>query len=46
MGAVDWKPASKTFFTFEETVMHYRGDTKSLGDDLVPTEGWGDRSQN
>lgn len=26
-GAVDWKPVSKTMLTFEETVMHYKGDT-------------------
>lgn len=27
MGAVDWKPIPKTMLTFEETVMHYKGDT-------------------
>jgi len=27
MGAVDWKPISKTTLTFEETVTHYKGDT-------------------
>ena len=27
MGAVDWKPVSKTMLTFEESVMHYKGDT-------------------
>jgi hypothetical protein len=27
LGAVDWKPARKTMLTFEETVMHYKGDT-------------------
>ncbi len=26
-GAVDWKPIRQTMFTFEETVMHYKGDT-------------------
>ncbi len=26
-GAVDWKPIPKTMLTFEETVMHYKGDT-------------------
>ena len=26
-GAVDWKPVPKTMLTFEETVMHYKGDT-------------------
>lgn len=27
MGAVDWKPISKTSLTFEETITHYKGDT-------------------
>jgi hypothetical protein len=27
MGAVDWKPVSKTKLTFEENVTHYKGDT-------------------
>ena len=27
MGAVDWKPVSKTTLTFEENVTHYKGDT-------------------
>ncbi len=27
MGAVDWKPISKTMVTFEEHVTHYKGDT-------------------
>ncbi len=26
-GAVDWKPISKTTLTFEETIVHYKGDT-------------------
>ena len=26
-GAVDWKPVRQTTLTFEETVMHYKGDT-------------------
>ena len=25
--AVDWKPIAKTMFTFEETIVHYKGDT-------------------
>lgn len=27
MGAVDWKPVSKTMLTFEENVTHYKGNT-------------------
>lgn len=27
MGAVDWKPVSKTMLTFEENMTHYKGDT-------------------
>lgn len=27
LGAVDWKPISKTRLTFEENVTHYKGDT-------------------
>jgi hypothetical protein len=27
IGAVDWKPISKTMLTFEESVVHYKGDT-------------------
>jgi hypothetical protein len=27
LGAVDWKPVSKTTLTFEENVTHYKGDT-------------------
>jgi hypothetical protein len=27
VGAVDWKPISKTMLTFEESVVHYKGDT-------------------
>jgi hypothetical protein len=27
LGAVDWKPITKTLLTFEENVTHYKGDT-------------------
>lgn len=27
LAAVDWKPVAKTMLTFEETVVHYKGDT-------------------
>ena len=27
LAALDWKPIAKTMFTFEESVVHYKGDT-------------------